>query len=66
MSVKEALRAMTLENAFGAFQEDALGSLEVRKRADFIVISDDPYQAAPEALKDIKVEQVFIGGEPQA
>ena len=62
MSVKEALHAMTLENAYGAFQDDKLGSLEAGKHADFIVLSDDPYNVPPDALKDIKVEQVFISG----
>ena len=64
MSVKEALHAMTLENAYGAFQEDVLGSLESGKRADFIVLSEDPYDVAPDALKDIKVTATYVGGEP--
>ena len=66
MSVQQALHAMTLENAYGAFQDEALGSLEVGKRADFIIISDDPYKVTPDALKDIKVQQVYIGGKPLA
>ena len=64
MSVEQALHAMTLENAYGAFQEDALGSLEIGKRADFIVLSANPLTVSPSALKDIKIEQVFIGGKP--
>ena len=66
MSVEEALHAMTLENAYGAFQEDALGSLEPGKRADFIVLSDNPLTVSPDALKDITVDQVFVGGAPIA
>lgn len=62
MSAEEALHAMTLENAYGAFQEDAIGSLEAGKRADFIILSENPLTAAPDTLKDIKIEQVFIGG----
>jgi len=62
MSVQDALHAMTLENAYGAFQDDKLGSLEAGKHADFIVLSDDPYNVPPDALKDIKVEQVFVAG----
>jgi predicted amidohydrolase YtcJ len=64
MSVSEALHAMTLENAYGAFQEDSLGSLTVGKHADFIVLSDDPYSVAPDALKDIKVTATYLGGQP--
>lgn len=64
LSVDEALRAMTIENAYGAFQEDMLGSVSVGKWADFIVLSQDPYTVPPQTLKDIKVEQVFIAGQP--
>lgn len=64
LSVDEALRAMTIENAYGAFQEDMLGSLSVGKWADFIVLNQDPYIVPPQTLKDIKVEQVFIAGQP--
>ena len=63
MSVEQALHAMTLENAYGAFQDDALGSLEVGKRADFIILSDNPLKMAPDALKNITVDQVYVGGE---
>lgn len=63
MSVEEALHAMTLENAYGAFQENDLGSLEAGKRADFIILSANPLAVAPDALKDIKVMDVYIGGQ---
>ncbi len=64
LSVEEALKAMTLTNAYGAFQEDALGSLEAGKWADFVVLDADPTAVAPATLKDIQVLQTWINGEP--
>lgn len=63
LSVTEALHAMTVENAYSAFQEDRLGSLTPGKWADFIVLDQDPYTIAPQKLKDIKVEQVLVAGQ---
>jgi len=54
---------MTIENAYGAFQDEKLGTLSVGKWADFIVLDKDPYKVEPSALKDIQVEQVFVAGK---
>lgn len=64
LTVQEALRAMTIENARGAFQEQKLGSLAPGKWADFIVLSENPLTVEPEALKDIDVNAVWISGRP--
>jgi predicted amidohydrolase YtcJ len=64
LSVREALEAMTITNAYGAFQEDALGSLEVGKRADFVVLDADPTKVAPTDIKDIRVRQTWVNGQP--
>ncbi|PFH52001.1 hypothetical protein AMATHDRAFT_74508 [Amanita thiersii Skay4041] len=37
----EALRGMTIEPAYASFTEHILGSLEIGKRADFVVLSKD-------------------------
>ena len=37
----EALRGMTIDAAYASFTEDALGSLEPGKRADYVVLSKD-------------------------
>ncbi|KAF8828910.1 hypothetical protein HHX47_DHR3000914 [Lentinula edodes] len=38
---EEALRGMTIDPAYASFTESILGSLEVGKRADFVVFSQD-------------------------
>jgi len=64
LSVDEALKAMTITNAYGAFQEEAIGSLEAGKRADFVVLDKDPTRVAPDELKDIHVDMTWVGGGP--
>ena len=66
LSVQEALKAMTMTNAYGAFQEADIGSLEVGKRADFVMLDKDPTQVDPAALKDIKVKMTWVDGKPVA
>ena len=63
LSVPEALEAMTITNAYGAFQETNIGSLEVGKFADFVVLDKDPNLTEPSALKDIKVSATWVNGK---
>jgi len=63
LSVPEALKAMTLENAYGAFQDDKLGSLEAGKWADFIILDNNPLETDPYDLKDIKVMETWVAGK---
>lgn len=55
-----SLRAMTLDGAHAAFQEDMLGSLAEGKWADFIVLSDNPLTALD--VREIDVEATFVSG----
>ena len=66
LSVQEALKAMTITNAYGAFQDADMGSLEVGKRADFVVLDKDPTQVEPSTLKDIRVKATWVDGKPVA
>ena len=63
LSVDEALKAMTVTNAYGAFQEDDIGSLAIGKRADFVVLDQDPMRVPPSALKDINVIMTWVDGK---
>ncbi len=63
ITVEEALTAYTATNAYAGFEEDQAGTLERGKRADFVVLSEDPRSVDPDALRDIKVLATMIGGE---
>ncbi len=59
----EALHSFTLAAAYAASQEDDLGSLEVGKWADFIVIDRDYFEIPDSQIDDIQVLQTWVGGE---
>jgi predicted amidohydrolase YtcJ len=59
---EEALVAHTRSNAYLFFQENALGSLEVGKQADLVVLDRD-YMIVPAAdIKRIKPTLTMVGG----
>ena len=59
----EAIEIFTINNAKIGFEEDAKGSIEVGKLADFVVLSDDPYRVSKEKICDIKVDMTIVGGK---
>ncbi|WP_228062619.1 amidohydrolase [Lysobacter sp. H23M47] len=59
----EALRGFTLDAAYAGFDEDAIGSLEVGKRADFVVLAEDPLQIEPRQLRELTVLGTYVDGE---
>jgi predicted amidohydrolase YtcJ len=59
---EEALIAHTRSNAYLFFQENALGSLEVGKQADLVVLDRD-YMTVPVAdIKNIRPTLTMVGG----
>ena len=58
-----ALRAMTIDAAWQCHSDHEVGSLEVGKFADFVVLDQDPLTMAPEGLGSIEVLQTWVGGE---
>ncbi len=62
IGVADALRAITLGAAYTLHLDSELGSIETGKRADFAVLDADPYDADPEALKDVPVWGTVQGG----
>jgi hypothetical protein len=63
MSRDEALKSYTLDAAYGAFEEDIKGSIEVGKLADFTVYSQDLMQVPEAQILDTKVDMTFVGGK---
>ncbi len=63
LSREEALKGMTIWAAYSNFTEDEKGSIEVGKKADFVILSDDIMTVAAAAIPNLEAEQVFVGGE---
>jgi hypothetical protein len=60
---EQAIRLYTINNAFLTFSEDKKGSLEPGKLADFIVLDRDILSCPLDEVKDIQVEQTYLGGK---
>ncbi len=59
----EALRTMTLDAAYGSFEEDRKGSIEPGKVADLVVLSQDILSVPDAALLDTRVLATIIDGQ---
>lgn len=62
ISVEEALKMFTINGAKAIFKENEKGSIEKGKLADFVVISENPYQINVEKIKEINVIQTYKNG----
>lgn len=63
ISVDRALRSMTLDSAYLAFEEDIKGSLTVGKLGDVVVLEADPHEVTLQEIQDIPVSMTVVGGK---
>jgi predicted amidohydrolase YtcJ len=63
VSRQDALKMMTLNAAWLAFEEHRKGSIEVGKLGDLAVLSDDYLTCPPERIKEIRAVVTVLGGE---
>ncbi len=62
ISLYEALRTYTYNGAYATFEENDRGTIKSGKHADFIMLSQNPFDINPANLLDIKVNKTFING----
>jgi hypothetical protein len=62
LSREQAIRLYTINNAFLTFDETRKGSLEPGKFADFIVLDRDILTCPVDEVRDITVEDTYLGG----
>ncbi|MCH7855062.1 MAG: amidohydrolase [Proteobacteria bacterium] len=62
LTIKEAIRAYTLNTAYAAYEEDLKGTITVGKLADYVMLSDNLLTMDPDNIKDVKVLTTVIGG----
>lgn len=63
VDIDAALRAQTLDPAYQLFVDQEVGSLEIGKLADVIVLSKDPRKVEPDKVGAIKVEATYLAGK---
>ena len=62
LTVEQAIRAQTIDAAWQLFADDVIGSLEVGKYADLVVLSADPRAVPPETIADLDVRATYLAG----
>lgn len=62
ISVEEALRCYTVNNARAMFLEDEIGSIAPGKRADLVVLSQDLFIVPPETIDSVHVDMTIFSG----
>ena len=63
LSREQTLRGMTIWSAYGNFEEGRLGSIELGKAADFVILEKDLMTAPANELRDLKVLKTYVAGE---
>lgn len=62
LDLMTAVRAYTSAGAEASFSEASVGTIEVGKRADFIVVDRDPFAVPVHELSDLQVQQTWLDG----
>ncbi|MFF8827912.1 amidohydrolase [Streptomyces sp. NPDC015131] len=62
ITVDEALRAYTVAGAYACRWDDSAGSITAGKRADLVVLGDDPRRVETSAIGDIEVVTTYVDG----
>lgn len=62
LSVDQAIRAHTSDAAWQIRLEDKIGTVEIGKKADLVVLEKDPYFTPVHDLHAIKVDMTYSGG----
>jgi len=63
ISVEDALRCYTINNAYAAFWEKTTGSIVVGKNADFVVHSMNYFDIDPDKILESKILRTVVGGK---
>lgn len=63
ISVDDAIRAVTIDAAYQVMLDDKVGSLEVGKYADFVILEQNPRRTDPLMIRHIKAKETWIDGK---
>ena len=58
------IRSFTINGAYANFMEDEIGSIEVGKSADLIVLSENILESPPERVSEARVLLTLFAGSP--
>ncbi|MDH6420089.1 putative amidohydrolase YtcJ [Polynucleobacter sphagniphilus] len=64
VTVDDAIRAITIDAAYQLFADNIVGSLEVGKQADLVILAKNPRTTSPAEIRNIKVIGTYVDGKP--
>lgn len=62
ISLHDCIKGYTINNAYSNFNENAIGSIEKGKAADFVVMQDDLFEMDADNIGNARVNKTFLGG----
>ena len=63
ITLEEAIKAYTIDAAFHLRWDNIIGSIEVGKRADIIVLDDNPFESTSDEIAEINVLATMMNGK---
>jgi hypothetical protein len=63
LSLTQMIKAYTLNAAYQLHQEKNIGSLEIGKKADFIILDRNPFKTNPKEIHTIQVKTTIMNGK---
>lgn len=62
ITAEQAVRMYTIDAAYAQFEDPVKGSISPGKRADLVVLSENPVSVTPSEIRNIRVERTVCGG----
>ena len=63
VTLEQMVRAATINGAYANFLEDEVGSVEVGKKADIVVLSKNLFEINIEEIPDVEIKMTFFEGK---
>ena len=63
IDLQSAIKAITIDAAWQLHMDDRIGSLEVNKKADFVILEKNPFQVPKENIHSITVVGTYVDGQ---
>jgi predicted amidohydrolase YtcJ len=63
VTVEQMIESFTINGAYAIFMEDEIGSLEVGKKADFVVLSQNILEVDPKQIHNTVALLTYFGGQ---
>jgi len=61
--LRTAIEAITIDGAWQLHMDDKIGSLEVDKKADFVILDENPFNVPKENIHLINVVGTYVNGQ---